>query len=641
MTHYIVLMRIDSLLSARLFMAPQLVAGRLYFVSDLSGRLSLYVMEARPGGSVPEPLLPPGIALQHPHHVGGRLFKVLPELGKIVLMLDHDGDENYQPMFLPITGGYPEPVFGDQLCNTRARLGRVDAKRHWAYLGVESRTEAMITTYRADLVSGALTEIARSEWGFFADGYTPDHSAVLLGQGYTAGDNVLFIAENGAAPRPIYGTPLEQREAGKSYPLTGLNTALFTSAQGVLVSTAVFDDAYSYGFLRLDQPGVLHPVTVKGIKHTGTGEFEGFDHLRDQRYVAQYNIDGCAWLYEGEFDEAALTMTYRAVICGQGALSHGVLEAFDYEAASDTFTLSFSTAISPTQLYTVKGKTRRTLTHHTHERVLGVPVEWLAPGEDASFTSHDGLRTSARLYRPAPGLGFSGPRPLIYYVHGGPQSQERPDFAWFSMPLIQFLTLNGFAVFVPNARGSTGYGLSYMKRIDRDWGGQDRLDHVHALTQVLPNDPQVDVKRAAVIGRSYGGYMALTLAARHPELWAAAVDMFGPYNLITFAERLPATWKPYFRIALGDPETDRDFLLERSPSTYIEQVTCPMLVLQGQNDPRVVEPESRDLVEQLRAQNKTVAYHVFENEGHDVLKYDNKVLCYNKIAEFFKQSLKP
>jgi hypothetical protein len=68
--------------------------------------------------------------------------------------------------------------------------------------------------------------------------------------------------------------------------------------------------------------------------------------------------------------------------------------------------------------------------------------------------------------------------PVVYYIHGGPQGQERPDFAWFSMPLIQYLTLRGFAVFVPNVRGSTGYGLSYTKHVDRDWGGQDRLDHV-------------------------------------------------------------------------------------------------------------------------------------------------------------------
>ena len=95
--------RIESLLSARLFQVPQIVGDRIFFVSNLSGRLSLYAMDA--GGSVPEPLLPPDVALQNPHHVA-RLFQVYPGLGKILLMLDHDGDENYQPMWIPIDGGY-------------------------------------------------------------------------------------------------------------------------------------------------------------------------------------------------------------------------------------------------------------------------------------------------------------------------------------------------------------------------------------------------------------------------------------------------------------------------------------------------------------------------------------------------------
>jgi dipeptidyl aminopeptidase/acylaminoacyl peptidase len=208
------------------------------------------------------------------------------------------------------------------------------------------------------------------------------------------------------------------------------------------------------------------------------------------------------------------------------------------------------------------------------------------------------------------------------------------------MPLIQYLTLNGFAVFVPNVRGSSGYGLNYMKQVDRDWGGQDRLDHVHAL-KVLADDKRIDVSRCGVVGRSYGGYMTLTLAFRHPELWSAAVDMFGPYDLLTFSDRIPETWKPYFAIALGDPVKDRDFLSERSPKTYMNQLTCPLLVIQGKNDPRVVEAESRDVVEQLRAAGKQTEYLMFENEGHDVLKYDNRVTCYNAITEFFVKHLRP
>ena len=136
--------------------------------------------------------------------------------------------------------------------------------------------------------------------------------------------------------------------------------------------------------------------------------------------------------------------------------------------------------------------------------------------------------------------------------------------------------------------------------------------------------------------------MTLTLAARHPELWAASCDMFGPYDLLTFSERIPETWKPYFKIALADPETPegRQFLTDRSPRTYIENIAAPMLVIQGKNDPRVVEQESHDLVEHLRSIGKEIEYLMFENEGHDVLKFENRVTVYNAITEFFKKHLR-
>jgi dipeptidyl aminopeptidase/acylaminoacyl peptidase len=227
---------------------------------------------------------------------------------------------------------------------------------------------------------------------------------------------------------------------------------------------------------------------------------------------------------------------------------------------------------------------------------------------------------------------------VIFYIHGGPQSQERPDFTWFSMPLIQYFTLNGFAVWVPNVRGSTGYGLPYTKHIDHDWGGQDRLDHIAAFEH-LRNDPRLDMSCVGVMGRSYGGYMTLTLAGRHAELWKAACDMFGPYNLFTFLERIPETWKTYFHLAIGHPEQDRDFLHERSPSTHLSTLACPLLVIQGANDPRVVEAESRDLVESLRSAGKYVDYIVYQDEGHDIIKFANKADCYQRIVQFFHQHL--
>jgi len=116
--------RIESLLSARLFLEPQLAEGRLYFISNLSGQLSLFVMDA--AGGVPEPLLPPQIALQNPELIGGLSFFVLPELDRIVVMIDRDGDENYRPFTIPLEGGFPEPLGGDRFDGFRSHLADVD-----------------------------------------------------------------------------------------------------------------------------------------------------------------------------------------------------------------------------------------------------------------------------------------------------------------------------------------------------------------------------------------------------------------------------------------------------------------------------------------------------------------------------------
>jgi esterase/lipase len=638
------MLRIESLLSARLFQVPQLVGDRLFFISNLSGRNSLYAMNY--GGSVPEPLLPPHTALQNPHLAGGYSYYVFPKIDKILVMIDQDGDENYQPMLIPINGGFPEPAFGDTFSDFRVFLGHCDPDRNIAYLIADSNQEQKTTAFQANLENGVLLKLGEGTWGPYVDGVKEDHSEIILTEGYTAGDNVIFLWTKASGERQlICGTPIDERVEGEEYPPLAIQSCQFTPGNGLLFITAFFSDSYGLGYLKVDGPAGetpdMKPVAITRIVHEGKGELEGFEHLKEDRYLLRYNIDGATWLYEGTFDEEALRVDLKAVICGQEDLSNGVLDAFHFDKAGDRFALSFSTATSPTQIYTVEEDNRMAVTRHTNERILGIPQNWLSPGEDASFHSYDDTRISARLYLPAETLGFEGPRPLVYYIHGGPQSQERPDFAWFSMPLIQFLTLQGFGVFVPNVRGSSGYGLNFMKQVDRDWGGRDRLDHVYAMQEVLPNDKRLDASRAGVVGRSYGGYMTLMLSGRHPMLWAAAVDMFGPYDLLTFSDRIPETWKPYMAKAVGDPVEDRDFLIERSPRTYLDELGCPLMVIQGKNDPRVVEQESRDLVEDLRSKGKQIDYLMFENEGHDVLKFENRVTCYNSITDFFKKHLRP
>jgi len=628
--------RIESLLSARLFVEPQFEDRRLYFISSLSGALSLFAMDAE--GGVPEPLLPPQIALQNPQLIGGHSFYALPELGQILMMIDSDGDENYRPFLVSLEGGFPEPLAGDRFADYRTHLVDVDPEAALAYFASESRAEALIYGLRCDLRTGEVEELGKSQFGAIPVAWTRDHTRVVLADQYLLGDVVLYELDGGGARTMLHGTPLDEREAGREYPRAGFATTRVTeSGEGILVTTTLFRDTGTPGYLPLDGSAELEQVETEGVVHRGEGELERLRHLDGDRYAAIYNIDGCSWVYDARFDEQARRLVLERVLVGEGDLADGVLHGIDLDRSSGVFAAAFCTATTPTQLYLLDGDDAPA--RRTRERALGLAPELLAAGEDASFESHDGLRVSARLYLPSPELGHEGPRPLVYYIHGGPQGQERPNFAWFSMPLIQILALEGFAVFVPNVRGSTGYGLGYSQRVDRDWGGQDRLDHVFAMQEVLPKNERVDVTRAGVIGRSYGGYMTLTLAGRHPELWSAAVDMFGPFDLLTFMQRIPETWKPFFALTLGDAERDRDFIVERSPNTHISNVACPLFVIQGQNDPRVVEQESHDLVNELRGLGKDASYFVFEDEGHDVLKLQNRVRCYDAITTFFSEHL--
>ncbi len=597
-------------------------------------------------GSLPVPLLPSGLALQNPHLMAGYNYYVLPELQKVLVMIDENGNENYQPCFVPTDGGLPEPLFGDRSKNEKIACMHCDAENNVAYFYRDDRKTPNVECFKVDLTTLEITSLGTSIYGNYFGGANADHTKVILADQYTAADNVLYMWQPGWPERRLlYGIPLPQREDKKVEP-SGIGACGFVNDDtAVLFRSNLFRDEGSLSYMRLSAPDEIVEVVVEGLRHTGFGVLAYIEQVKKNRFLVGYSIDGCSWLYEGIFRlrNGAPTFEITKTLVGLPPLSDGVVLGTHFELkdkedpSTADYVLAFTKANSPSQLYLLPHDDER-FTKLSEERVLGIPEKFLSAGEEANYRSFDGTGISARLYLPSEELGFSGPWPLVLYVHGGPQSQERPDFTWFSMPLIQFLTLNGFAVFVPNVRGSTGYGLKFMKAVDHDWGGKDMQDHVEGL-KMLENDPRIDSSRRAVIGRSYGGYMTLMLASNHPELWKASCEMFGPYNLLTFLDRLPETWKTYFRLALGDPEKDKEFLQERSPITYLKNFQAPMLIVQGKNDPRVILQESKDVVNDLRANNVNVEFLVFEDEGHDVLKFKNKVTCYNKIVDFFKTHL--
>jgi esterase/lipase len=634
---------IESLLSARLLLKPESVYDRVFFLSDMSGVLSLYSMSKN--GGIPEPLLPGGLALVNPHLIPGDNYHVVPKMGKILVMIDKMGNENYQPSLIPMTGGIPEPLLGDKYQNEQIACVHFDKERDIAYFFRDNRKTPDIECLKVNLETREVVSLGTSVYGNVCNGVSSDHSTVILADQYTAGDVVLYYRKAGMNDRKLlYGSPLEERE-DKQVPFSGIGWCSFVdNDKGLFFPSTIFHDAGGLTYLKLDNPSQPIDVPAKGLQHSGQGELIGLRKVEADLFVLEYNIDGASWIYEGTFHSGpSPVFEARRVLVGTSPLSGGVVLGLEWQVTNHNplqieYVLSFTKANNPSQLYSILGKSNVQPTRLSNEKVLGIPEEYLSPGEDVSYNSFDGLRISARLYLPSPNLGFMGPRPLVEYVHGGPQGQERPDFTWFSMPLIQYLTLNGFAVFVPNVRGSTGYGMKYTKWVDRDWGGKDVLDHIEGLKR-LEKDSRIDSKRRGVVGRSYGGYMTLTLASRHPELWKAAVDMFGPYDLPTWLARLPPTWQTYFRLSLGDPEKDKDFLVERSPKTYMSQLSSPLMIIQGKHDPRVPEPESAQLVSDLRKDGVNIDYLVYEDEGHDVLRFKNRVHCYNTITEFFRKNL--
>jgi dipeptidyl aminopeptidase/acylaminoacyl peptidase len=194
-------------------------------------------------------------------------------------------------------------------------------------------------------------------------------------------------------------------------------------------------------------------------------------------------------------------------------------------------------------------------------------------------------------------------------------------------------------VIVPNFRGSTGYGKTFQRKIYRDWGGAEFKD-VLGAHEYLVNSGYADKNNIAVVGGSFGGYMTLTCITRAPELWRCAVDVFGPSNMITFLESVPEHWKSGTNELIGHPVHDREKLMERSPINYVDNIKCPLFIIQGKHDPRVVKAESDQMVEKLKAQNKEVEYLVFEDEGHGFMKVSNQIKAWEMITDFLDKHMK-
>jgi dipeptidyl aminopeptidase/acylaminoacyl peptidase len=289
---------------------------------------------------------------------------------------------------------------------------------------------------------------------------------------------------------------------------------------------------------------------------------------------------------------------------------------------------------TPTDLFVADlGGTPRRLTSSLSPKI---DRTHLVSAQVVRFRSTDGLVVPGILYRPHSASGVEK-APALVMVHGGPGGQARLGYN----AIAQYLANHGYVIYDINNRGSSGYGKSFFAMDDRKHGEADLADVV-ASKQMLIDTGYVDPERVGIIGGSYGGYMVLAALAFRPDVFDVGVNIFGVSNWVRTLQSMPAWWgaeRDALFAELGNPATDEERLRRISPLFHAERIKRPMIVLQGANDPRVLQVESDEIVAAVKKNNVPVEYIVFPDEGHGFVKRENEIRGYRAILVFLDTHL--
>ena len=299
--------------------------------------------------------------------------------------------------------------------------------------------------------------------------------------------------------------------------------------------------------------------------------------------------------------------------------------------------LSVGTSRAPNNIYVYNIETKE-LKKLTESLNKEINPDDLVTAEVVRFKSFDGVEIPAIYYKPLNATP-NQKVPALVWVHGGPGGQSRTGY--FS--LIQYLTNHGYAILAVNNRGSSGYGKTFYKMDDRNHGDKDLKDCIAGKNWLAAQD-YIDGERIGIIGGSYGGYMTMAAMTFTPDEFKVGVNIFGVTNWLRTLKSIPPYWES-FKSALyaemGDPNTEDSVRLYNiSPLFHADKVKNPVMVLQGANDPRVLQIESDEIVDAVRKNNIPVEYVVFPDEGHGFVKKENEIKGYGDILKFLDTHLK-
>ncbi len=545
----------------------------------------------------------------YPHqlsHVGQMVHEVHydPSGRYILFTADHDGDENTQMYLLPPHGGKAKVI--REAPDHKQLVLHVSKDGKIVYYASDRDNPSFFNNYRLDLETGEeeLAVEGKDVPTYIAQVSEDEHVVLVLkmfANTFIAG----FVVQNGSWKPVVKDPQIPHIVYGAEF--TDENTMYVTTNYGAEFSYLA---RYDLGTGELEMIRQVDGEDLTDVK---------WDAGRQCLYVLSH-----AGVEDGLY---VLNISRNESEWKKIPLPVSLVSGWDVTERGRVYVLGQS-EVFPNNLFRWDPRDN-TWTQLTDNRSMGVDPNKAAQAEVVKYPSFDGKMIEALWFSPPRGKtnGYT-----IIWPHGGPQYAERRQFR----SIVQYFVRQGYQFFAPNFRGSTGYGRTFSTLVEGDWGGGPREDMIAGIEWLLAKK-WADREKLFLMGGSYGGYMALLLHGRHPEYFKAVVDIFGPSNLFTFHDSVPASWKPVMDKFLGNPTTQADKFREDSPITYLESMTQPMLVIQGANDPRVVKQESDQLVKALRDLGRQVEYMVLDDEGHGFAKKTNEIAVYRKIAEFFHQ----
>ena len=525
-----------------------------------------------------------------------------PDGSTIAFTADRDGNEFKQVYTIPANGGLPELITPAE--GVRHELSATPWSPDGSQLayGGNDRSAADVDVQIRDQATGESRRVVDYGGYYIPVGWSPD------------GQTMTVVEFRSNTDMDIHTVSVQDEEMVLQTAHEGEATFLpgpwSHDGSGFYVLT---NEGREFAGLAMQTPG-----GARTWIETPDADVEDVDLSGDGSYLYwTVNEDGYTRLHARDLASGSeVTLP---------PIPDGVIGSMTASAEGHMVALLLNRPTCPTEVVVVD-LDAGTVTELTFSFLGGINPDDLVKSDLITFPTHDDRAVPAWLLRPE----GDGPFPVVLSIHGGPEAQERPSYS----PLYQYLLSRGIGVLAPNVRGSTGYGRTYQKLIHHDWGGAE-LGDFKAAAEYLRSLDWVDGDRLGVYGGSFGGFATLSCVTRLPEYWAAAVDIVGPSNLVTFAKAVPPTWRRFMDLWVGNPETEVDFLMERSPITYVDQVRAPLFVIQGANDPRVVQGESDQIVERLRARGVEVRYDVYEDEGHGFTRRANEIKAMGDAAQWF------